>query len=252
MIKIYAHRGYSDKYPENTMVAFQAAVDYGADGIEFDVQLTKDNVPVVIHDLTVDRTTTGSGRVRDLTVRELKEFSAGAWFGERFDSQKISTLEEVLAWAMGNSIMLNIELKGVVTDREEMIAAILSILKKFDCEDRLILSSFDHPTIQSLTEEAPLIEMAIIVASALFKPEEYLRRLKIRGYHFSHISLREEEIRGMIYNGFRLRPYTVNEDQLIKQFINSGCDALFTDKVERAVKIRNRWIKNRSFVRRKD
>ena len=92
--KVYGHRGMVQKYPENTMANFKACVDQGI-SIELDVYLTKDGVPVVIHDATVDRTTNGSGEVMAMTLRELKALDAGSWYDPKFKKEKIPTLGEV-------------------------------------------------------------------------------------------------------------------------------------------------------------
>nr|WP_273843693.1 glycerophosphodiester phosphodiesterase [Halalkalibacter alkalisediminis] len=240
--KVFAHRGFSSQYPENTMVAFQASADIGADGIEFDIQLTKDHVPVVIHDLTLDRTTTGKGFVRDYTASELKKFSAGSWFSDTFKAETIPTLEEVLIWAKTHSLTLNIELKGSVADRNLTVATVLPLLKKYDLEERIILSSFDHKSVHTFQKHNPFLETAVIVAAALYEPESYLRHVNVLGYHFSYVSLLDEEVKALIKKGFRLRPYTVNEERWIKKFFELGCDAIFTDEVEKALRIRGRMI----------
>ena len=92
--KIYGHRGMVTKYPENTMAGFKACVDAGL-SIELDVYLTKDGVPIVIHDETVDRTTNGSGSVMNMTLREIKALDAGSWYDPKFKSEKAPTLGEV-------------------------------------------------------------------------------------------------------------------------------------------------------------
>ena len=93
---VVAHRGYSAQYPENTVSAFEAAIDAGADMIELDVCLTKDRVPVVIHDKTLERTTDGNGLVSELTLSKLKKLDAGSWFSPEFKGLTIPTLEEIL------------------------------------------------------------------------------------------------------------------------------------------------------------
>ncbi|GAE35621.1 glycerophosphodiester phosphodiesterase [Halalkalibacter akibai] len=243
--QILAHRGFSSQYPENTMAAFQAAIDIGADGIEFDVQLTKDHVAVVIHDLTLERTTTGTGFVRQHTASELKELSAGAWFSEKFKEENIPTLEEVLIWAKNHkqSFTLNVEVKGRVEDRDLALKTILPLIRNYKMEDRIIVSSFDHKTVCRFNEQAPFIETAVIVMAALYKPEDYLRQMNVLGYHFSFVSLLEEEIQSLLKKGFRLRPYTVNDEKGMKRFIELGCDAIFTDEVQKALEIRDKCLK---------
>ena len=106
--KIYAHRGASKYAPENTMPAFQLALDMNADGIETDVQLTKDGVPILIHDEKLKRTTTGSGYVKDYTLEELQQLDAGSWFDATFTGTKLITLEQLLQWIKPTYLLLNL------------------------------------------------------------------------------------------------------------------------------------------------
>ena len=96
MIEIIAHRGFSAIAPENTLAAFALAIEHGANSIEFDVQLSREGVPVIFHDTALDRITQTSGKVRDKTLEELKMLDAGAWFSKRFSGEKIPTLKEAL------------------------------------------------------------------------------------------------------------------------------------------------------------
>ena len=96
MTKIFAHRGSKGTHPENTLTSFKEAVRVGSDGIELDVHLTKDGHLVVIHDETVDRTTNGTGEIRNLTLAKIKAMDAGSWFHNTYAGEKIPTLEEVL------------------------------------------------------------------------------------------------------------------------------------------------------------
>ena len=114
IVKIYAHRGYSGFYPENTMLAFQKAWEAGSDGIELDVQLTKDGELVVIHDETLDRTTDHTGRVCDYTLEELKTCNAAAKSSYANTFMTIPTFEEYCAWAATTNLVTNIEIKSSV------------------------------------------------------------------------------------------------------------------------------------------
>ena len=96
MIKNFAHRGFSGRYPENTLLAFEKAIEEGVDGIENDVQLTKDGEIIIMHDESVDRTTGGKGWVKDLTLAQLKELTANEKYGDRFPAQRVPTLREYL------------------------------------------------------------------------------------------------------------------------------------------------------------
>ena len=114
MSKIFAHRGFSGKYPENTMIAFEKAVEIGVDGIELDVHLTKDNELVIIHDEDVKRTTNGEGLVKDMTLEELKKLDASATFVGQYGVNPIPTLREYFELVKDTNIITNIELKTSV------------------------------------------------------------------------------------------------------------------------------------------
>lgn len=124
-----AHRGAMETHPENTLAAFRAAVEAGAHMIEFDVQLTKDNKMVVMHDGTVDRTTNGSGKASELTFAEIRKLDAGSWKSPEFAGEKIPTLDETLS-VMPYNIWLNVHIKG-----EKDIA--VRIAKKLKAQNRL-------------------------------------------------------------------------------------------------------------------
>ncbi len=220
------------------MIAFQAALEIGADGIEFDVQLSKDHVPVIIHDQTLDRTSTGSGVVGHYSLLELKQFSAGSWFHEKFKAEQIPTLEEVFLWSKNNALQLNLELKGYVWERQKMITIVFPLIKKYGLENRVIVSSFDHKMVRLWNEQYPMIETGIIVKSALYNPESYVRQLAALGYHFSFMSLTMEEAEQLIKSGILLRPYTVNQEKWIQIFINLKCDAIITDYPDLALTLR--------------
>ncbi|MED1603574.1 glycerophosphodiester phosphodiesterase [Alkalihalophilus marmarensis] len=236
---IFAHRGSSIDHPENTMAAFHAAYEIGADGIEFDVQLTKDLVPVVIHDETLDRTTTGSGVVSDYAVEKLKTLSAGTWFDPRYADETIPTLEEVLVWASDKHIKLNIELKGQVNQRELLIQKVIPMIQTYQLERRVILSSFDHVCIKKAKEMAPEIDTAVIVTAALYEPLSYLRSLDVEGYHYMSPLLLREEAGALIDAGVHIRPYTVNEQAILRRYMQWGCAGIFTDAPQLALNIRD-------------
>ena len=114
-MKIFAHRGFSGEYPENTMLAFRKAYETGCDGIELDVQLTKDGVPVIMHDETIDRTTDGKGNLRDYTYEQLCRFDCSGKFAGKYGFQQIPTLREYLEWVKDTGLITNIELKNSVS-----------------------------------------------------------------------------------------------------------------------------------------
>ena len=144
MTKNFAHRGFSGKYPENTLLAFEKAVEAQTDGIELDVQLTKDGEIVIIHDETIDRTTNGKGLVVDYTYEELEKFDASYIYTGQFGFNKIPTLREYFNLIKDTNIITNIELKTGINEYQGIEEKVYNLIKEFQLEDRVIISSFNH------------------------------------------------------------------------------------------------------------
>lgn len=140
---VAGHRGYKSAYPENTLLAFQQALELGVDMLEFDLRFSKDKVVMVIHDETVDRTTNGSGRVSDHSFEELKRLDAGGWFGPVFEGLKIPTLEELCRLLEAfPDILLNVEVKPS-PDAKEVTDASVRILQEHGLLARCVFTCFD-------------------------------------------------------------------------------------------------------------
>ncbi|HEY7409412.1 MAG TPA: glycerophosphodiester phosphodiesterase family protein [Vicinamibacteria bacterium] len=158
---VIAHRGDSAHRPENTKVAFVSALEVGAELVEFDVQLTRDGEPVVLHDAAVDRTTDGHGRLADLTLREVRALSAGypARFGSAYAGEKVPTLAEVLALLRGRArALIEIKAESVGADGRDGVEAItVAAVRKAGVEDGAALISFDHRALLRCRELAPEI-----------------------------------------------------------------------------------------------
>ena len=145
-IMIVGHRGIRNLYPENTLVSFRAALELRLDLIEFDVHFTKDKTLVVCHDGTIDRTTNGTGRIRDMTLQELQSYDAGIVMGEQFAGEYIPTLEEVLE-LMANAdyeVLLNVEIKDY---DHEVVDATIAMLKRFGLDQRTVIACFNAEVI---------------------------------------------------------------------------------------------------------
>ncbi|MGO4889779.1 glycerophosphodiester phosphodiesterase family protein [Anaerobacillus sp. MEB173] len=238
-VHIFAHRGYSAAYPENTMAAFKAAEQLHVDGIEFDVQLSKDNIPVIIHDSTLERTTTGYGEVRACTFQQLQELSAGKWFSNYFQVEKIPSLEQLLNWAKGTTLLLNIELKPRPIDRALLCDAVLQLVRKYQLEDRVIISSFDHKLIQHISSKKPHIESAIIVASSLVNPANYLKTVGVTSLHYDYQMMVTNDVVDLLDEGIKVRPYTINSEKEMKVCFQNEYSGFFTDNPKLAIEVRN-------------
>ena len=154
-IPMLGHRGVRAKLPENTMISFQKAIALGVDLIEFDVNITADGVPVVIHDTTIDRTSDHTGAVRDYTLAQLKSFDFGSKFSPEYAGAQIPTLEEVLTLAAPHeNLLLNVEIKDMTC---ETVDKTVAMLKKFGLEERSVIASFDAEMIRYTKKTYPHI-----------------------------------------------------------------------------------------------
>jgi len=157
-----AHRGQRATVPEQTLEAYRAAIELGADGIECDVQLTRDGRLAMIHDLTVDRTTDGHGPVGGLDWADLARLDAGTWFDSRFAGVRIPSLEDTIDLAVAADIVLCVEIKGDASAAPETAAAVAGLLRTRGLADQVFISSFDH---------AALAVAASVIGRPLLAPE---------------------------------------------------------------------------------
>ncbi|MDX1957390.1 MAG: glycerophosphodiester phosphodiesterase family protein [Leptospiraceae bacterium] len=160
---IIAHRGLSGDYPENTILSFRKAVEFEIPMIELDITLSSDLVPVVIHDDSLDRTTSGSGLVREKEISELKSLDAGVWFHKDFIGERIPTLDEVLTLIKDSETDLNIEIKSGDYDLREIERIALSLVEKYALVDRVVFSSFDKEILVKLRKLSPKLNLAYLI-----------------------------------------------------------------------------------------
>lgn len=232
---VIAHRGASSYAPENTHSSFKLAIDMGAEMIELDVSLSKDGVPVVVHDETVDRTTVARGLVSDFTLEELKELETGSWFKEEFSGEPFPTLAEVLSYTK-NKIAVNIEIKSeAVTDYANggIVDKVLQLVKKFEVEDQVIVSSFDYRVMEQLEKLNPEVPKAILYEksqSGDLTPFDLVSKYKVDAFNCSHRELSDEWIEELNSNQIPFFIYTVNEESLMKEVIQKGAKGIFSDK----------------------
>ena len=139
-ILVIGHRGIRAFYPENTMISFQKAIEAGVDGLETDINMTKDGHLVVIHDTSVDRTTDGTGMVKDFTWKELERLDAGSCFSPDFKGEKIPAFEEFLELVKDKNLLLNIEIKD---DRTSVIDKTIQMLEEYKLTDTYVITCFN-------------------------------------------------------------------------------------------------------------
>ncbi|MBU0704672.1 MAG: glycerophosphodiester phosphodiesterase [Chloroflexi bacterium] len=226
-----AHRGASAVAPPNTLAAFEKAVELGADGIEFDVHLSADGAPVVIHDFAVDGTTDGHGRVADLTLAQLERLDAGSSFDPAFASQRIPTLQKVLE-TFGSRLLLNIELKSFSLRDNGLERAVIAQIKQHDLNNRVIISSFNPISLRRVKKIAPHIPVGLLYALNLPLP---LRRAWLaplfphEARHPEHTMVNARYMAWARQRGYRVNTWTVDDPDEMRRLIALGVDSIITD-----------------------
>lgn len=237
--EIFAHRGASAYAPENTMEAFRLAMEQKADGIELDVQLTKDKKLVIIHDETIDRVSDGHGRVKDYTLEELRAFSFHNGM-KGFGKVKIPTLEEVLRLVKPSAIKVNIELKTGIYWYPEIEEMVKEAVQAEDMEERIIYSSFNHYSVQKMKKLAPNAKTAYLYSDVILNVDEYAKETGADAIHpaLYHVKM-GDFLNEYLKSGLRIRVWTVNEKKDMEMLIKARVDALITNKPDLAVRVRN-------------
>lgn len=232
---IIAHRGSSADAPENTLAAFQLAVEQGADAIELDVKLCSDGEVVVMHDASVDRTTDGRGLVKDLRLADLKRLNASAHFnhpGRR--REEIPTLAEVFA-AVGEKIVVNVELTNYTTPWDDLPIKAGQVVSKNALEERVLFSSFNLLALLRAAHHYPQISRALLASSGTGRFWQQMRfiikLLGCKSFHAEIGDVNPELIQRMHSNHVYTFVYTVNDLRDLKRMSALHVDGVFTDHV---------------------
>jgi glycerophosphoryl diester phosphodiesterase len=235
--QVWAHRGASRDAPENTLAAFELAIEQGADGVELDVQLSADGALVVIHDETLDRTTDATGKVSDHSLAELRRVDASAG-REGFRGVGLPTLSEALELLAPAGLVVNIELKNSVEPYPGLEQKVLAALDAFDLQ-RVVLSSFNHYSVRRLSALGARAELAAIYSDPLFRPWRYARDLGVSAIHppMPYVFGKRFVTRAR-EEGISVRPWVVNSPGALLRMFRYGVDALFTDAPDVALALR--------------
>lgn len=238
---IIAHRGYRARYPENTLCAFTAALDAGADMIELDVMLSRDRKVVVIHDATLERTTNGKGLVMDHTVEQLKRLDAGSWFDPRFAGETLPTLEEVLEH-VGDRALINVEIKAGAYESHRPADAIeeqvVELVKQGNLDGSVLISSFEPRILENIAgmNHAPAIGL-LSRHGAGDAPVSFCLKLVTYSWHPNCLDLGEERVKRAQEAGVRVFPYNVETPEDCGRMIRMGVDGVITGDPLMAMKM---------------
>lgn len=245
---IIAHRGAMAYAPENTIAAFKLGIELCADAIELDLRQTKDKIPVALHDATVNRTTNGNGNVLNYTLAELKKLDAGSWFNNKFNSEKIPSLQEVID-IVTDSVILIIELKEGNETYPDIEENAISIIRENKIESHTILKSFDPNVLERLRKLAPDIPLLYVYTFRL----PWLGMIIDRGITFGSIFnidtdylqphrffLSESFVKAAQSHGFKIISWGVNSEEDIIESLEYGVDGIETDYPDKVFKLVNK------------
>jgi glycerophosphoryl diester phosphodiesterase len=222
-----AHRGYSGKYPENTMMSFENAVIEKCDGIETDVQLTRDGEMVLCHDELLERTTDGSGLLVNYTFNELRKLNASVNF--KNTNEKIPTLKELLDLAKESEIILNLELKNSVIEYKGLEEKVIDLVHSYGLQDKIIISSFNHYSVKKCKEISPDLQCGILYESVIYNVGSYAKSLGVDACHPNFYTLKPYIVEEIKKNGLKINAYTVNEEEYMEMMIAMGIDGIITN-----------------------
>jgi len=229
---IVGHRGAAGLAPENTLAAFRTAADLGIDGVEFDVQRTRDGHLVVFHDETVERVTDGQGSIATMTLAEVKTLDAGNKFDPRFRGERIPTLAETLAFLKQTELLIFLELKDpwLFPGFE---AETVALLRAYDLVDRVQVRSFYHPALHTLYHQAPDIAISELWFQLLPTDDD----VNFKTINAESILYTPENIAQIHRRGQQATAWTVNDLDEARALMAAGIDGLTTDFPDRMLKL---------------
>ncbi|MFZ4827840.1 MAG: glycerophosphodiester phosphodiesterase [Phototrophicaceae bacterium] len=227
---ILGHRGASGNAPMNTLSAFLLAHQEGAHGIELDVHLSADGIPVVIHDHTVDATTNGNGEVGSMTVQQLKQLDAGSWFSAEFANETIPTLEEVFLALPRDNFLINVEIKANRQHRAQLVQATLAVIEATQSLERVIISSFDPFILRLVARANSQIPIGYLhYPSIPFWIPWFMNGVRHEAIHPYYQQVNQGYIRQMTERGYKVHTWTVNDVEVARKLSMLGVGAIITD-----------------------
>ncbi len=229
-MNIFAHRGYSGKYPENTMLAFEQAVESKAQGIELDVHFSKDGKLVIIHDELLKRTTGEEGSAEDYTLDELVRINAGKVFGDMFGHTPIPSFEQYCSYIRDKDIISNVEIKTNIRYYAGIEEELAKIVEKFDLSDKILFSSFNWLSATKIRHLMPHIPCGLLFEDRSVRHLAY--QAKSLGFAFLHPDkhlIDQEMVNECKDLGIGLNVWTVNDRESLEKLSSWGVDGIITN-----------------------
>jgi glycerophosphoryl diester phosphodiesterase len=231
--RIFAHRGGGSLAPENTLAAIRLGQSLGYRAHEFDVKLSRDDVALLLHDDTLERTTDGKGRAADLDFEELRRLDAGAWHSEAFRGERLASFEEAARLLRSQNTMANIEIKptpGFDWRTGTHVALHTQELWK-GAPSPPLFSSFSFEALMAAKEAAPEIPRGWLIDQFTDADWDRLEELEADSLHTDHRRITPAAIAKIHERGYRVCVYTINDAEVAQSFLDAGVDGLFTDNL---------------------
>lgn len=232
-MQVFAHRGASGDYPENTMLAFRKALSIGVDGMELDIHKSKDGELIVIHDEDVQRTFIGKGLIQDYTLEELQSFMCRKFEFMNNDDCRVPTLREVFELIKNEDVILNVEAKTDII-HYDLEQDLLNLINEFGIEDKIFISSFNHKCLNILQDLDNNFKYgALYEYEKDFAPEvnvvEHAKKLNVYSINISQELVTKEVVDLAHENGLKVFVYTVNKPNAMRKMIEFNVDGVFSD-----------------------
>lgn len=240
-IQVWAHRGLSGRYPENTLPAFKAAIDAGADGIECDLHMTLDGELVIMHDEEVSRTTNGFGNIGRMTYENVRHLDAGSWYAPKFAGVRVPHLVDllVLLKTAARPVTLNIELKAPAGRYPGIESKVLCLLTQFNYESQTIFSSFEPSALIALAKVSPSVKLARLYGIDVDWQESPKLLERCTAIHPEFLGVDKTLMEQAHLRNKKVQVYTVNHREDVLHMQALGVHAVITDYPERVLK----WVR---------
>lgn len=236
---VFAHRGASAQAPENTLAAFELAVQQGAPAIELDAKLSSDGHVIVMHDARVDRTTDGKGRVCDLSLTALRELDAGSWFSGQYRGERIPTLDEVFE-TLGKRVLINVELTNYTTPRDALVEKVTELVKAFGLQSQVIFSSFLPHNLVQAAKRLPEVPCGLLASPRLMGMWARSFGFAFGDYQALHPFVGDvtlQQIARVHRLRRRIHVWTVNAESDLRRLFAWDVDGVFTDDPALALRV---------------
>lgn len=233
--QLIAHRGAGKAAPENTLAAFRKGAACGFLMMEYDVKLSADDVPILLHDDTLERTSNGAGRAGEHRYAQLAHYDFGAWHSPAYAGEPLATLYGIAAYTRANGIHSNVEIKPTPGMEDHTGARIATLARQLWEGATLppLLSSFSEAALAAARDAAPELPRALLIEGTL--PADWLersRQLGCSGLNLDHHHVTHDIVQDILAAGLSVAVWTVNDGKRARELLSWGCNAIITDEVE--------------------